>query len=281
MQTAVSGRTRCQDIVAMQPLPPLGGSAPPASFLSLPFELRYQIYRLMLRSLPRVQPMLSSPTVPTYCLQNLDPRPFFVHPQIRHDIEAILASHTRIQIPPLLDRNGKSTLSASTQQWLQESKINFKRIRVWSGLPVPIILDMNILVDAEVAVHYKWRLKPGRRRLYTWGRWLLEPALPIILQYLAEGLRKRVGARGGKGVGIGEIDFLMGTMDRFREWFSVHRILRSDNSRLSARSYEKVLADRRYWGGENREDFRQRLEWWDDVEAEVKDLEIIQSRVLS
>lgn len=265
----------------MQSLSPMGDSPPPASFISLPFELRYQIYRLMLRSLPRVQPMLSSPTVPTYCLQNLDPRPLFVHPQIQHDIEAILASHTRIQIPPVLDNDGKSTLSASTQQWLQESNVEFKRIRVWSALPVPIILDMNILVDAEVAVHYKWRLKPGQWRLYTWGRWLLTPALPLIFQYLAEGLRKRVGARGGTGIGIGELDFLMETMDRFRKWFSVHRSLRSDNSRLPARSYEKALADRRYWGNDNKEDFRRRLDWWDHVEAEVKDLEMIQSRVLS
>lgn len=146
---------------------------------------------------------------------------------------------------------------------------------------MPIILDMNILVDAEVAVHYKWRLKPGQWRLYTWGRWLLTPALPIIFQYLAEGLRKRVGARGGRGIGIGELGFLMETMDRFRKWFSVHRDLRSDESRLPARSYEKALAAFRYWKDDGREDFRRCLEWWDDVEAEVKGLEIIQSRVLS
>lgn len=97
---------------------------------------------------------------------------------------------------------------------------------------------------------------------------------------MAEGLRKRVGARVGKGIGIGELDFLMETMDRFREWFSVHRDLRSDESRLPARSYEKALADFRPWEDTSREDFRRCLEWWDDVEAEVKDLKITQSRVL-
>lgn len=253
----------------------------PTSFLSLPFELRDQIYRLTLRSLPRVRPMLYSRTIPIYCLQNLDPRPLFVHPQIQHKIEALLASHTRIQIPESLDIGDKSPLSASTQQWLQESSIEFKRVRVWSGLPVPIILDVNISVDGEVAVHHKWCLTGGRWRLYSWGRWILGQALPVMLEYLFEGLRKRVGARGGTGMGIGEMGFLMESMGRFRSWFAMHRQLHSQNSRLPAGSYEDRLAYLCYLGDEKREGFRQRLKWWDDIEAEVRDLKKTESHAQS
>lgn len=261
--------------------PPLDGPRPPTSFLSLPFELRDQIYRLILRSMPRVRPMLSSPTVPTYCLQALDPRPLFVHPQIQHEIEALLASRTRIQIPPWLGAGGEPDLSDSTLQWLREGTIEFRRVRVWSGLPVPIILDVDVVAGAEVAVRYKWRLTGGRWRLYSWGRRLLEPALPVMFKYLAGGLWRRVGARGGSGVGAGEVEFLMDCMGRFRDWFGVHRRLSSRDSMLPAGSYEGELDGLRYSGGESKEGFRRCLEWWDGVEAQVRDLKIIQSRVVA
>lgn len=269
----------------MQSHAALVGAPPPTSFLSLPFELRDPIYRLMLPLLPRVKPKLSSPTIPIYCLQNLDPRPLFVHSQIQHEIEALLASHTRIQIPAGL--HFTFLLSNSTQQWLRESSIEFQRIRICSPLPVPVILDVNILVDGEVAVHYKWRWTRGRLRLYSWGQCILSPHLPVMFKYLAEGLRKRVGARRGTGIRIGEIDFLMESMERFRNWFHVHRRFSNSyfstfksSSRLSAGSYEEELAGLRYWGDESKEDFRRRLEWWDDVEADVRDLKMTQSRVL-
>lgn len=265
----------------MQSPPPLDGPRPPTSFLSLPFELRDQIYRLALRSLPRIRPMLSSPTVPTYRLQGLDPRPLFVHPQLQHEIEALLASRTRIQIPPWFGVGGEPDLSDSTLQWLREGTIEFRRIRVWSGLPLPIILDVDVLAGAEVAVRYKWRLTGGRWRLYSWGRHILEPALPVMFDHLVEELRRRVGARGGTGVGIREIEFLMESMGRFRDWFGVHRRFRSRESRLSAGSYEGELDGLRYSADENKEDFRRCLEWWDGVEAEVRDLKKTQSRVLA
>jgi hypothetical protein len=250
---------------------------PPTSFLSLPYELREPIYRLILRSLPRVRPVLSSPTIPMYSLENLDPQPFFVHPQIKHDIEQLLASHTRIELSGRFD-----VLGASTQQWLRESSIEFKRIRICSPFPVPIVLDMNVLVDGEVVVHYKWRWTAARRQLYSWGRSILAPRLPFISEYMAEGLRKRVGARGGKGVGIEEINFLMDSMYRFGNWFHVHRRFRNSyfssvwksSSRLPAASYEEELTGLQYRGVESKEDFRRALEWWDDVEAEVEDLDI-------
>lgn len=265
----------------MQSRLPLEASRPPTSFLSLPFELRDQIYRLALRSMPRVRPMLSSPTVPTYCLQGLGPRPLFVHPQIQHEIEALLASRARIQIPPWLGVGGEPDLSEWTLRWLREGTVEFRRVRVWSGLPLPIILDVDVLAGAEVEVRNKWRLTGGRWRLYSWGRRILEPALPVMFDYLSEGLRRRVGARGGTGVGITEIEFLMESMGRFRDWFGVHRRFRSRESRLPAGSYEGELDGLRYSGGENKEDFRRCLEWWDGVEAEVRDLKTIQSRVLA
>lgn len=258
----------------------VGPSPPATSFLSLPFELRLQIYRLILRSLPRVKPMRYSPTVPIYCLQNLDPRPLFVHPQIQYEIEALLAFHTRIQTPASLGYDEASTLSAPTQQWLHESSIELRRVRVWSELPVPIILDVDILAGAELAVHYSWRWRPCRWRLYSWGLAILRPALPVMLTYLADGVRKRVAARGGTGMGTGEIDFLMRGMGRFRSWFYVHRHFRSDNPRLSAECYEEKLAglrfiDVRRAGDKDKDDFRRRLKWWDEVEAEVRGLKMI------
>lgn len=251
--------------------PPPVGPPPPTSFLSLPFEIRHQIYGLILRSLPRVKPMRHSATVPIYCLQNLDPRHLFVHPQIQHDIEALLASHTWIQIPATLDH----PLSAPTRQWLRESGIEFKRVRVWSELPLPIILDVDVLADEDaglVKVHYRCRWRPCRWRLYSWGLRIIEPALPVMLKYLIGGLREHVGARRGAGVGIGEVDFLMEGMGRFRSWIAVHHRLRSWDSRLPAESHDEATAGLRWVGDEDKEDFRRRLRWWDDVEAEVRDL---------
>lgn len=49
---------------------------------------------------------------------------------------------------------------------------------------------------------------------------------------------------------------------------------------LSAESYEEELAGLRYWGDENKENFRQCLECWADVEVEVRGLKMTQSRVL-
>ncbi|KAL1851349.1 hypothetical protein Daus18300_012595 [Diaporthe australafricana] len=256
--------------------PPVGPPPPATSFLSLPYELRHQIYRLILRSLPRVKPMRgSSPPIHIYCLQNLDPQPLFVHPQVKHEIEALLASHTRIQIPALLDHNDRSTLSAPTQQWLQQSSIEFNCIRVWSELRVPITLDVNVFAGADglPAVHYRWRWRPCRWRLYSWGLAILGPALPVMIAYLSEGLRNHVAARSGADIGVGELDFLMESMGRFRSWFDVHHRLRSRDSRLSAESYEEKVADLPpYIGDEQRDDFRRRLEWWDGVEAEVRGL---------
>lgn len=256
----------------MQSQPQPVGPPPRASFLSLPFELRDPIYRLFLRSLHYVKPMLYDPRTPIYCLQNLDPRPLFVHPQIQHDIEALLVFHTRIQIPARLSHNHESTLSAPTQQWLQDTGIEFKRVRVWSDLPVPITLDVDVLADREPAVKYRWRWRRGKWRLYSWQKIIIEPAVPIMLEYLAQKLRKGVEARGGTGVGIGEINLLMEGMERFHRWVAVHLELRSFNSRLAAASYEGKLAALRWSAGEKRDEFRRRLEWWDSVEAEVSEL---------
>ncbi|KAI3392664.1 hypothetical protein diail_5304 [Diaporthe ilicicola] len=95
-----------------------------------------------------------------------------------------------------------------------------------------------------------------------------------MFKYLAQGLRKRIGARDGAGVGIEEITFLMESMEWFRNWFQVHRRFRNayfrteePSSRLTAASYEEELAGLRYQGDENKEGFRRCLEWWDDVEA--------------
>lgn len=100
-----------------------------------------------------------------------------------------------------------------------------------------------------------------------------------MLAHLAEGLRRRVSARGGTGVGAGEIDFLMGDMDRFRRWVDVHRLLRSGEARLPAESYEEVAVWR--WIREDeREKIRGLLRWWDGVEAEVRGLEMEEGRVL-
>lgn len=237
--------------------------------------------------------MLYSATVPIYCLQNLDPRPLFVHPQIQHDIQALLACSTRIQIPAILDRDGKSTLSAPTQAWLRDSGIEFRRVRVWSDLPVPIILDLDVDVHtgaaadadagepaaAAVQVHYSWRFRPCLFRLYSWGRYILPLAVRVMLAHLAEGLRRRVSARGGIGVGTGEVEFLMGDMDRFRRWVDVHRLLRSGEARLPAEAYEEVAVWR--WVREDeRECIRGLLRWWDNVEAEVRELEMEEGRVL-
>lgn len=269
----------------MQSHPPPVGPPPPAtSLLSLPYELREQIYHLILRSLPRVKPMLYSATVPIYCLQNLDPRPLFVHPQIQHDIQTLLACHTRIQIPAMLGHDDKSLLSGPTQAWLRESGIEFRRVRVWSDLPVPIILDLDVVLadddeDDLTVLHFSWRFRPCLFRLYSWGRCILPPAVRVILAYLAEGVRRRVNARGGVGLGAGEIEFLMGDMDRFRRWVDVHRLLRSGEARLPAESYEEVAVWR--WVREDeREKIRGLLRWWDGVEAEVRELEIKEGRMV-
>lgn len=263
--------------------PSLLDPQPPTSFLSLPLELRHQIYCLALRALPRVKPMRHSATVPIYCLQHLDPRPLLsAHPQVRHEVQALLASRqTRIQIPA---HGGESALSAPAREWLLGSGgIEFERVRVWSELPLPIILDLDVLVDDAglVTVQHRCRWRPCRFRLYSWGLNLIEPAWPVMLEYLVEGLRKRLGARGGAGVGVGEVDFLMEAMGRFRGWIAVHRQLRSRsrNSRLPAESYEEEIAGLRWVGDEDKEDFRRRLKWWDGVEAEVSDLKT-ESRVL-
>lgn len=282
----------------MQSPPPVGPPLPPTSLLSLPYELREQIYRLILRSLPRVKPMRHTRTVPIYCLQNLDPRPLFVHPQVQHDIHALLSCHTRIQIPATLGHDGKSTLSGPTQAWLRESSTEFRRVRVWSDLPVPIILDLDVDVvpsadadadaDADaspddpavvVQVHYSWRFRPCLFRLYSWGRCILPPAVQVMLAHLASGLQRSVSARGGTGVGAGEIEFLMGDMDRFRRWVDVHRLLRSGEARLPAEAYEEVAVWR--WVREDeREKIRGLLRWWDGVEAEVRELEIKEGRMV-
>lgn len=272
---------------AMQshPPPPAGPAPPPppTSFLSLPYELRHQIYRLALRALPRVKPMrCRTAAVPIYCLQHLDPRPLLLaHPQVRHEVQALLASHrTRIQIP---SRDGESALSAPTREWLLRSGgIEFERVRVWSELPLPIILDVDVLVDDAglVTVQHRWRWRPSRWRLYSWGRYMIRPAWPVMLEYLVEGLRKRLGARGGAGVGIGEVDFLMEGMGRFRSWIAMHQLLLSWNARLPAESYEEKIAGLRWKGDEDKEDFRRQMRWWDGVEAEVRDLKTSESRVL-
>lgn len=270
-------------------LAPVGPPPPPTSLISLPYELREQIYRLILHSLPRVKPMLHTRTVPIYCLQNLDPRPLFVHPQVQHDIHTVLACHTRIQIPAMLGHDDKSLLSGPTQTWLQESGIEFRRVRVWSDLPVPIILDLDVIfadADAEAAepaavvqVHYKWRFRPCLFRLYSWGRCILPSAVRVMLAHLASGLQRSVSARGGTGVGAGEIDFLMGDMDRFRRWVDVHRLLRSGEARLPAEAYEEVAVWR--WVREDeRESIRGLLRWWDGVEADVRELEIKEGRMV-
>lgn len=265
-------------------LAPVGAPPPPTSLLSLPYELREQIYRLILRSLPRIKPMRHTRAVPIYCLQNLDPRPLFVDPQIQHDIHTLLACHTRIQIPAILGHDGESTLSGPTQAWLRESGIEFRRVRVWSDLPVPIILDVDIVLADDGAndlpvVHYKWRFRPCLFRLYSWGRCILPPAMRVMLAHLASGLRRRVRARGGTGVGAGEIEFLMGDIDRFRRWVDVHRLLRSGEARLPAEAYEEVAVWR--WVREDeREKIRGLLRWWDGVEVEVGELEMEEGRML-
>ena len=91
-----------------------------------------------------------------------------------------------------------------------------------------------------------------------------------MLEYLVERLRKRVDGRGGAGLGIAEIDFVMESMGRFRSWVAVHRRLRSQDSRLSAASYEGRLADLPVFGDEDKDEFRRHLQWWDAVEAEVR-----------
>lgn len=265
------------NINAMQSHHALAGSLPPTSFLSLPFELREQIYRLTLRSLPHVRPMLYSPTIPIYRLHHLDPRPLFVDPQIQHDIEALLVSHTRILIPLSLGHDNVSPLTAATEQWLRETSIEFKRIRVWSAA-LPIILDVNIVTDAEVTVQYKWRYTHGGRRMNLQNYKITYPTLPVIFRYLVEGLRKRIGARGGTGIGIEELDFWMGSMKRFFEWYQLHRRLRASDPRLSAGSYESEFDNLYYRENETKEDLRRHLEWWDGIEAEVRGLKTIESR---
>lgn len=158
---------------------------------------------------------------------------------------------------------------------------------MWSNLPVPIILDLDVDVrtnsddDAEaspddpaavVQVHYKWRFRPCLFRLYAWGGWILPPAVQVLLAYLNEGLRKRVRARGGTGIGAEEIDFLMGGMDRFRSWFAMHRELRSGNARSPAECYKEEDAGWRWVREEQRRGYRRLLRWWDGVEAEVREL---------
>lgn len=262
----------------MQSHQPLGGSLPPTSFLSLPFELREPIYRLILRSLPRIRPMLYNPIIPIYRLQHLDPRPLFVHPQIQHDIEALLVSHTRILIPLSWGWNNESPLGGPTETWLRETSIEFKRIRVWSS-GLPIILDLNTVTDTEVEVHYRWRYTPGGRRLNLQDYKITHPTLPIMFRYLAEGLRKRIDARGGTGIGIEEIEFWMKSMSRFFAWYQLHRRLDASNPRLSAVSYERKLDSLYNIENEDKEDLRRHLEWWDDIEAEVRVPGTIERRV--